>query len=426
MRRRLALAIVAVTAGAIVLFAVPLGIALQKVYRDEDLLRLERDTVAATRSIDVGPGRGGDPIEIPPSSDRRVVYDRAGRVLAGTGAPGDAAVARDAIRTGRPAVRDSDGRITAAVALLSNERVTGVLVAARSGANAAHDASQAWLLLAALAAAVMLAAVAAAFFLARGLSRPLERLATSARRLGLGDFSVRAPRSDVPEVDQVAEALDTTAARLGELVSRERAFSADASHQLRTPLTALRIELEEAELRGAGADPAAAMRQVDRLEQTITTLLSAARGTRAAAAETDLVALAEEVESAWRPRLATEARRFRLEVNSAPVRVVADEGVVREIVNVLVENAFHHGRGTVTLTLATVDAWGRLDVSDEGPGFGDDPERAFERGTSRDGHGIGLALARSLAHAEGGALSVLVPGRCPVVALTLRRVDAPA
>lgn len=423
MRRRLALAIVGVTAGAIVLFAVPLGIALRKVYRDEDLLRLERDTVAATRAIDIGPAREGDPIEIPRSADRRVVYNRSGRVLAGTAAAGDPAIAREAVRTGRPAIHEGDGRVLAAVPILSHERLTGVLVAARSDANSSNDTRQAWLLLAGLAAVVMLAAVVAALLLARGLSRPLERLAASARRLGLGDFTVRAPRSNVPEVDAVAAALDTTAARLDELVSRERAFSADASHQLRTPLTALRIELEGAELEGTGADPATALQQVDRLEQTIDTLLAAARGTRTGAAETDLVGVAEELEADWRPRLASDARRLNLEVDRAPLPVAADYRVVREIVNVLLENACHHGRGTVTLRLTSVDVWGRVEVADEGPGFGDDPEEAFQRGSSRDGHGIGLALARSLAHAEGGALSLLVPGSCPVVALTLRRVN---
>lgn len=82
MRRRLVIAIAAVAAGAIVLFAVPLGVALRQVYRDEDLLRLERDTVAATRRIDI-PASPDDPIELPPGGDRRAVYDRAGQLLAG-------------------------------------------------------------------------------------------------------------------------------------------------------------------------------------------------------------------------------------------------------------------------------------------------------------------------------------------------------
>ena len=96
---------------------------------------------------------------------------------------------------------------------------------------------------------------------------------------------------------------------------------------------------------------------------------------------------------------------------------------MREILQVLVENAARHGRGTVTLAVAENDGWLRVTVSDEGPGFGDNAEAAFERGTSRGGHGIGLALARSLAHAEGGSLSIVAPGPLPVVALQLRRAD---
>jgi signal transduction histidine kinase len=295
------------------------------------------------------------------------------------------------------------------------------LVAARSAANAAADTHQAWLLLAGLAAAVMLAAGAAALVVARGLSRPLEVLAASARRLGLGDFSVRAPRAGVSEVDAVAEALDATADRLGAMVAREREFSADASHQLRTPLTALRIDLEEAELRGAGAEPASALRQVDRLEQTIDTLLAAARGADQSTAEADLVAIAEELEGHWRPQLAGASRRLRLELPSGDARVAADDGVVREILQVLLENAARHGRGTVTLAIERSDGWLRVVVKDEGPGFGDEGEAAFERVASPSGHGIGLSLARSLAHAAGGSLSIVAPGPSPAVALVLRR-----
>jgi signal transduction histidine kinase len=417
-RRRLALAIVAVTAGAIVLFAVPLAIALRQVYRDEDLLRLERDTVAATRGIDIG--AGADPVEIPRRGDRRAVYDRAGHVLAGRPSRTDSHVARDALRSGRPTVRSVSGGMVAAVPILTNERVTGVLVAGRSDSASAQDTRQAWALLGGLAAAVMLAAIAAALLVARGLARPLERVADSARRLGHGDFSVRAPRAHVAEVDQVAEALDATAARLGEMVSRERSFSADASHQLRTPLTALRIELEEAELRGDGAEPSAALRQVDRLEQTIETLLTVARGTGQSNAQVELTALAEDLEADWRPRLAALGRPLRLRLERPPVVALAHEGVVREIVGVLLDNALRHGSGAVDMSIRSRPGWAQVEIRDEGRGFGPDPERAFERGSSRDGHGIGLALARALAHAEGGRLSVASPGPSPVLSLVLR------
>jgi signal transduction histidine kinase len=419
MRRRLALAIAGVAAGAVVLFAVPLGVALHQVYRDEDLLRLERDTVAATRRIDISRG-AGDPIELPRGHDRFAVYDTRGRLLAGTANADDRALARRARMTGRPSVRSAGDQVLAAVPLLSGERVTGAVVAARSGAGAAHDTRRAWLLLAALAAVVILAALAAAVLLGRGLSRPLERLVIAARRLGHGDFTVRAPRSSVPEVDAVATALDATATRLGDMITRERAFSADASHQLRTPLAALRIELEAAELNGSGPDTAIALRQVDRLEQTIDTLLALARDAPRSDAETDVAALADQVESEWRPRLALEGRPLRLDLEPGPLRAVAHEGVVREILDVLLDNALRHGAGAVSLGVRYRDDWLSVEVRDEGPGFGLDPGHAFERGSTRGGHGIGLSLARSLAQAESGGLVVSSAGPEPVVSLVLR------
>src|SRR5438876_366924 len=75
----------------------------------------------------------------------------------------------------------------------------------------------------------------------RRVMGPLRRLASAAARLGAGDFSARAGRFGVPEVDAVAEAQDVSAARIAQLVAQERAFSANVSHQLRTPLTALQL-----------------------------------------------------------------------------------------------------------------------------------------------------------------------------------------
>ena len=107
-------------------------------------------------------------------------------------------------------------------------------------------------------------------------------------------------------------------------------------------------------------------------------------------------------------------------LDAGTLLAAADEGVVREIVTVLIDNAFRHGAGAVTVSVRRRDPWLRVEVRDEGSGFGGDPESAFERSVTRDGHGIGLALARSLAHAEGGRLSILIAGECPVVGLALR------
>jgi signal transduction histidine kinase len=421
MRRRLVLAIAGVAAAAVVTFAVPLGVVLARSYRDSEILRLQRDTVAITRAIDVGRSLR-DPIELPPSRDAVAVYDRAGRRVTGRGPATADAVVRAALASGKAADGAGPNELIAAVPLVAAERVAGAVRAARSDAAAERRAIRSWLALAALAAALVLAAVVAAILLGRRLAGPLERLAATARRLGEGDFSVRAEPAAIPEVDAVAGALGTTARRIDDLLARERAFSADASHQLRTPLAALRIELEAMALRGeGGAELEAALAQVDRLQGTVDTLLAVARDVPRSDTATDLTALVDDAEARWRGPLAAAGRPLRTVVLAADPVASASAGVIAEIVDVLIDNSRGHGAGAVTVTVRDAGGSLAIDVADEGPGFAGDPEAAFRRRGERDadGHGIGLALARSLAEAEGGRLRVARAGPSPQVTLLL-------
>lgn len=413
------LAIAGVAALAVVLFALPLALVLERIYRGEELLRLQRDTVAATRQIDIA-GTPGDPLELPPDPETLAVYDTDGRRIAGRGGPGLAdAVVRDALRTEAPADQQSGGRLVVAVPLVVDERLTGVVRAERSDAGAAKSAHRRWWFMAAVAAGVVGLAILAALILGRRLARPLEQLALAARRLGEGDFALRAPAAGIREVDEVAGALNAAAGRLDDLVSRERAFSANASHQLRTPLAALRLELETMELNGDSSPQLpTALAQVDRLQETIETLLSLARGEPADDSVTPLRELLEDACSRWRGPLAAQGRTLRVRSESPEIRVRASPSVLREILDVLLDNAVRHGSGAVELQARLSGGSVAVDVADEGTGPPLDAEEVFARRAGVGGHGIGLALARSLAHAEGGRLLLSKPAP-PVFTLFL-------
>jgi signal transduction histidine kinase len=404
-RRRLVLAIAGVATVGVIMFAVPLAIVLERAYLNEELLRLQRDTVAATRGVDVAT-TPGDPIELPDEASL-AVYATDGERIAGRGGPRTADdVVAAVLHEQAPSALARDGRLIAAAPLVDDERITGVVRGERAATEATRLTRSGYVLLIGLAAGVVLLAVVAALALGRHLARPLERLAAAARRLGEGDFSVRAPRPGVRELDDVAAALENSAQRLDELVQRERAFSANASHQLRTPLAAVRIELEALELRGAGTpELRAALSQVDRLQDTIDTLLAVARDAPRSAAGTPLRAVVEELEARWRAPLARTDRRLDVRIDDPRVAVPAPAPVLREILDVLLENAMLHGAGTVRVHARRTDGSLAVDVADEGPGVAGEAEELFARRSSAaGGHGIGLALARSLAEAEGGAL----------------------
>ena len=284
-----------------------------------------------------------------------------------------------------------------------------------------------WLLL--LVAGVVTMAIAAvlAIVFARWVTRPIEDLQDAARRIGDGDLSTRAdPDDGPPEVRELAVAFNATAARLEELVTAQEHFVADASHQLRTPLTALRLRLEmiESEVDGdpqLADDLEGARREVQRMSRLVDGLLVLARAERAQVAlpeMTDLAPILADRAQAWEP-LATE-RGVTLDVDAGELRARCTPDHLESVLDNLVANVIEHSPAGATVTLcARTEAGptGRLvgvHVIDEGPGL--DPEqreRAFDRfwratgrrtddGGGLGGSGLGLAIVRQLVEADRG------------------------
>jgi signal transduction histidine kinase len=272
---------------------------------------------------------------------------------------------------------------------------------------------RAWLLIAVLSAASVAIATALAAVQARRLNRPLRTIARRAAELGDGDFSVRIGRFGIPEFDTIAQGLDTSAGRIAELVAREREFSSNVSHQLRTPLTAMRLRIEEA---GLTSDPGeradeidAALAETDRLERTIDALMAHARQAHDQDARpVDLAAVVRDHVERWQPLFSVADRKLEMR-GPAHMLASATRGTVGQVLDVLLENALRHGRGPTLIVLADDGRHASLVVRDCGAGIGPrEREAIFERGASRGGGaGIGLHLARALAEADRGKLRAL-------------------
>lgn len=425
MRRRILVAIVAVTALGVVGFGVPLALVVGRLYQDEAVTDLERQADRAAVEVPASSLTSDDPVELPPpeGSTSLALYNASNERLLGDGpAQGDRTVQR-ALRGEVNDDRDG-GLLVVAVPVTSEEQVFAVVRAARPASEVRAQLYRVWLAMAGLGLLIVALAAIVARWQAGRLSRPVLDLVDAAERLGDGDFSARVPPSGVEELDVAGRALGDTAERLGALVTRERAFSADASHQLRTPLTGLRLLLENTGHDGADQETVReAIHEVDRLEQTIEDLLGLARDIHRPRDLLDLDALFADAERDWHGRLAAKARPLRVSISPPVPDVRASRRALRQILEVLLANALEHGDGVVTLAARPTKAGLSIEVSDEGPGVIGDATRLFRRRPGPATRGIGLPLAATLADGEGARLSLRAPGPGPVFSLLLPMAD---
>lgn len=204
-------------------------------------------------------------------------------------------------------------------------------------------------------------------------------------------------------VHERTEELSKATDQLALAHARERQFSSDVSHQLRTPLTRLRLRIENALRAQDSAELQAAVADLDHLDQTVHYLLAHARDSRPEAGVISLDRAAERAEERWSQLVAASGRT--LVVRSGEHTPVLGSGVgVDQILDVLVHNAIIHGVGDVTVAVRDLFGGAAVDVSDEGSGLGtEDVGRIFRRGEGK-GSGLGLSLARALAEGDGGRL----------------------
>jgi signal transduction histidine kinase len=274
-----------------------------------------------------------------------------------------------------------------------------------------------WLVLAAIAGVVFAVAAAVGIRLAAFVSRPLRLLEQAAGAVGQGELSARADeREGPPEVRSLAAVFNETVTKLEHALRSQQEFVADASHQLRTPLTALRLRLENL---GRDVAPpgrselAGAMVETERLAGLVDGLLSLARADAksAPAGRVDLRALVHERLDAWAAFGDEKGVRLVAEAVDAPA-VTASAERLRQAVDNLIENAVEASPpgGSVTLSVGSAPPWVELRIRDEGPGMTpDELGRAFDRfwrARPGDGSGLGLAIVRRLVEADGGTVEL--------------------
>jgi signal transduction histidine kinase len=411
MRERLVVTLVSVTVGILVVFGVV------RAYSTADLVRdQQRDSVvqAADASAVAIAARNDGPEPVSGSflaalagEDRRVTFvDADGRRTSGGSASvtgtddGDLRASRSVQGGGRVTVSEA--------ASVQSERVSGALLP---------------LVLLALALAVAAAVIGS--LLARRLAHPFRRLAEDATRIGDGHFDTEVHHSSIKEAEDLGNALRRAAGQLGSLVERERELAVVASHELRTPITALRLSLEDLTLwpqtpPDVAAELQHSLTEVDRLSGVISSLLEqGARSHLGNVAQTDLGELVGEVAARWSDR-ARALGRTVVAGGSDAITLPLHRATVDQVLDVLVEHALQHGGGTVTIDAARFSTHARLRVADES-------ERTLATGIVHAEAGEALAAAGAQAESIGGFVGV---GDVPTTVLMLalpwprRRVEA--
>jgi signal transduction histidine kinase len=408
MRRRIVVLAVAAAVLAISLFGLPLAAGVAKYNLDDERAELERVAARAALSVSDNLSDTDSPVLQSDEPETGIgLYSPTGQLRSGSGPSTSDQVVRQAAADGDAAAGGTDSDIAVAVPIEAKGTLVGIVRASTPRSEVTLRTASVWLAMTGLAVLAVGLTWLIARRMAARLAKPLEDLSGVAQVLGDGDFTARTSRTGIAEIDMVGASLDSTAQRIGDTLEKERAFSRNASHQLRTPLAGLQLQLEAA-LESPGADLRAAIRdgldEANLLEQTINDLLALARDdSRAQTSVADLDDLLDEVRRSWQGPLASQGRALQVSARRAP-QPKAAQAAARQILNVLLDNALTHGSGTVTVTARDAGQALAIDVADEGTGIGEDDDPFTRRVDAQDGHGIGLALARNLAGAEQGRL----------------------
>lgn len=445
MRLRLVSALVGVATVIVVAFSAPLFSFVSRIERERLVTELERDAFIlaghAKETLNTAAGATLPSLEpylaeYQDDDDAKVVVTNAEGLVVASNDPTEALGTDFTNRpevatalTGEPAVGERESvtlgedLVFVAVPVFLGDDVLGTVRMSepRSQVNATVRGRIAGIVLAGVF--TLFAAAVIAVPLALGIARPIERLRRRTEGLSSGDFSVKADETSGPEeIRQLARSFNTMTSRLGSIIEGQKQFAGLVSHQLRTPLTALRLRLEQiqdgslpADLRDEAVEAARA--ETDRMHEMIEQLLALARleGGVGAVDVVDAAVVARGRAEMWEPLAAEHSSAISVTApTSAKCSVIS--GGLEQIIDNYLDNALSVAPQNSIVSLEVVSRGDHvtIDVVDRGPGMSEeDRNRAFDRfwrGTatqSRAGTGLGLAIVRQIATASGGSVSLL-------------------
>jgi len=429
--RRIVLAVLILVAAVIGVVAVPLGLLTasqdMRSFRDEAVTSAVTLANVAEERLDDGASMlslDRTVRQLSGAGDLVSVYNRVGVRIAGTAQrPGaTAAQVTRATATGTTSTYPADDRFVVVTPIVSDsgKGTLGTTVLARSTTAVDQRIAVLWGVIAAVATAGLVAAALVAIGLARWVNRPLSKLEAAAQSLGDGELSTRSPASEGPsEVRRLAANFNLMAARLEALVRGHQATMADVSHQLRTPLAALRLRLDvlaqDADA-GTAAELAGAQEEIARLSRLVNGLLAVARAENVATPQVSLPV--DEIitarVAAWRP--AAGEHGVSIQTGLEPVAARMAEGHLEQILDNLLANALDvlSVGGVIRITAEAAGDRVRIVVADNGPGMSAQQQQAaFRRFATSNGGGTGLGLAivdRLTAAGGGSAVLSDTPG----------------
>jgi len=439
MRRRLALLSVAISSIVVIAFLVPLGILVRNQAQNRALTRAERFSQSVAAGLGVAGSVGGN-AEITPQLALSVLDafgNPAGTSIVFTdgtvlGEPYADSPNLSAALGGRALVAAIEGGAEVLVPVVNTgsieSRGTVVVRSFVSSEEMSEGVALAWAMLVGLGLVLIAISLAAADRMSRAIVEPVDELSAAARRMGEGELDTRVEPSGPDEIAEVGEAFNFLARRLGDLLEAERESVADLSHRLRTPLAALRLQVELVSDRD---DLAGLVEDVDRLEAAINGMIEEARSpqrTTDRPAEADLGAVVEHRAAFWQVLADEQGRSTTLGIEDGLHRVPVSPEELGALVDVLIGNIFTHtddGVGYRIRVRTTPVGQSELLVEDEGTGF---PAGSLRRGQSSSGStGLGLDIVARIAERAGGSIRLgASAGGGATVTVRFSAADQPA